>query len=184
MENGSGKHIILIGPPGGGKTLCGEALAKLIGFSFYDTDRLIESQQGCSISTIFKRQGEASFRKMESAVLSRLIALGQHEKLVVAVGAGLPVYNRNLDKLKELGIVVALSAALDVLVKRVKLSQNRPLLFLPDDTVEGELQRRLGELIEQRAPVYAQAGYKIDTSNLEPDEVASKIVRLMNSQRL
>jgi shikimate kinase len=53
--------IILIGPPGAGKTSVGKALAKKLTLKFLDSDKIVEEQSGKSISEIFITDGEPGF---------------------------------------------------------------------------------------------------------------------------
>lgn len=176
------RRVFLIGPPGAGKTACGQTLASKLHCPFFDTDQLIEQSQGKSICHIFAEEGENSFRRLEAKLLDSLERMhSEFQTVVYATGGGLPVYNDNMRRLQELGTVITLEATIAVLVSRVKRAQNRPLLDIADDEqADNLLTKRLSELIAQRAPVYAQAGYKIDTSGLDPEQVADEIVRILS----
>ena len=65
-------NILLIGFMGSGKSTIGRKLAKLLEYSFVDTDSVIEKDQGCSVAEIFKYGGEECFRKMETRLLQKL----------------------------------------------------------------------------------------------------------------
>lgn len=176
--------IFLIGPPGSGKTVCGQALASELNCRFYDTDHLIEEAQHCSVADIFARQGEPAFRKLETELIESLPErFAQENQVVFATGGGLPVFNNNIERLKKLGKVVALSATLPVLVERLKSNTARPLLATTGENVDEQLQQRLSELLAIRSPVYEQAGYKIDTSGLKPEQVAHEIIEMVFGKR-
>lgn len=178
------ERIFLIGPPGAGKTACGQALAQRLDCAFFDTDRIIESAQGCTVSEIFAAQGEAGFRALERELLENMrdVTPGG-DRTVYATGGGLPVYNNNIELLRELGKVVALTADLTVLVERVKATGARPLLATGGADADKELQKRMANLLAERSPVYARAGYKIDTSGLNPEQVANEIVGILYGNR-
>ena len=55
-------NIALIGFMGSGKSTVGRQLAQQLGWRFTDTDSLIERVAGCSIPTLFVRDGELAFR--------------------------------------------------------------------------------------------------------------------------
>lgn len=175
------ERIFLIGPPGAGKTACGKALAKKLSCPFFDTDQLIEAAEKRSVSAIFASEGEAHFRRLERELLEGLDTANEPGKQAVfATGGGLPVYNDNLQRLQKLGKVIALFADLPILVERVKINQDRPLLASgSSEEADKNLHDRLSELLSKRSPLYAQAGYKIDTSRLNPDQVADEIVRML-----
>lgn len=60
------KNIILIGYMGCGKSTVGQCLAKMLDFTFVDTDAFIETQQQRTISDIFAIEGEEKFRQLET----------------------------------------------------------------------------------------------------------------------
>jgi shikimate kinase len=186
------ERIFLIGPPGAGKTACGQALAHKLACPFFDTDQLIEHTEGRTITDIFTTDGESHFRSLERELLEKMLA-GQsvfpdkpisgcppdEERAVFATGGGLPVYNDNITRLLSLGKVVALTADLSVLVERVKNNTARPLLAHANRDADTELLQRISHLLTERTPVYAMAGYKIDTSGLSPEQVADEIISIL-----
>lgn len=178
-------RIFLIGPPGSGKTAVGQALAAALDCDFFDTDRLIEAQVNLTVQQIFAEHGEDGFRKMERDLLESLESLDVKttatDTVVFATGGGLPIYNNNLQRLHALGKVIALNADIPFLVSRLKGDSARPLLQSEEqEDEEQRLLKRLTELMKTRWPVYAQAGYKINTSGLTPSEVATEIVRVLH----
>ncbi|MFN8655912.1 MAG: shikimate kinase [Candidatus Obscuribacterales bacterium] len=180
--------VILIGPPGSGKSTCGALLAQKLGWTFTDIDDLIAETAGMTVAEIFARQGEGSFRKMESQMVDRLLGdKPTKSPYILSTGGGLPIFGNNMDKLLALGVVVYLAARLDILEGRVETGESRPLLAVsspegaetpPSD--KSATYRRLEQLLEERAPVYERARYKIDTSDLSAQEVVNKIALLLS----
>lgn len=83
------KKVVLIGPPGAGKSTIGKALAKELGTEFVDSDSEIERVVGKKkISDIFVEEGEAVFRKTEVEIVSAI--LDKFEG-VIALGGGAPI---------------------------------------------------------------------------------------------
>ena len=82
------KNVILIGMMGCGKTTCGRLLSKTLGIPLVDTDELIQQREGCTISEIFDRKGEAYFRALETAVAQEL---GAGSGRIIATGGGMPL---------------------------------------------------------------------------------------------
>ena len=98
----AGRSLYLVGMMGSGKTSTGRPLAERLGYGFVDADAVIEQAAGCSIPDIFDRDGEASFRSLESQVLS---AISQRHSLVVATGGGVVTQPENWGMLHS-GIVI------------------------------------------------------------------------------
>lgn len=147
-------NIILIGFMGCGKSTFGKWLAHKQQMDFLDTDEFIEKLEGCTINEIFKKQGEAYFRDLETKVLRML--LGKEEEMgkglikstVISVGGGMPVREENQKLLKQIGKVVFLDTSVDELVRRLKGDETRPLL-------QGEdLKGRIENLMDARLDIY------------------------------
>ncbi|HWB04732.1 MAG TPA: shikimate kinase [Verrucomicrobiales bacterium] len=157
-------NVVLIGFMGCGKTTLGARLADMLGLKFVDMDDCIIRRAGCSIPEIFARQGEAGFRKLESAVLEEL---GTASRQVIATGGGVVTVPENLPKLQAAGFVVWLNPPERAIWNRVSRNRNRPLLQTADP------RRTVHDLLEKRRPLYAAAAdLEADTKGLTPDEAA------------
>lgn len=162
-------NIILIGYMGCGKTTMGKCLAKLLGYTFTDTDELIEQQQNRTISGIFATDGEQGFRDMETELLKQLLDK-KSDRLVISTGGGMPMRGENRALLKKLGTVVYLKAAPETIYERVKYDTSRPLL-----QCENPLER-IKEMLTQRADAYeAAAELSFDTDEMSQTELADTI---------
>ena len=53
------KNIILIGMPGSGKSTLGVVLAKKMGYSFIDSDIVIQDTYGCTLEELIDEHGDA-----------------------------------------------------------------------------------------------------------------------------
>ena len=179
------KTVILIGPPGSGKTSAGNALARLLDWSFIDTDRLIEKRCGASIEQIFQGSGEPAFRQLERIELEQLVEQareGRLDRFVIGTGGGLPIAPGNYELLSRIGEVVCLRAPLEVLVERLSASTTRPLLASTGHESERQQQltARLERLLDERDRHYKRAPLTIDTDEQAPEAVAATIVKLLN----
>ncbi len=160
------KNIILTGFMGVGKTLVGKKLANDLGYTFVDTDKLIEDDQLMAITAIFSKHGEPYFRDVEARIIRQVM---EGEQQVVSTGGGAVIRDRNRQAFKKAGLVVCLTARPEVIYSRIQHETHRPLLQTPDP------EARIRELLDSRAGFYAQADVIIDTSEKTIDEVITAI---------
>jgi shikimate kinase len=160
-------NIALIGFMGAGKTSVGRLAAEQLHFDYLDTDEVIQSRTGRTITEIFATDGEPAFRKMESDLVTELAA---RIKTVISTGGGLPVNPQNLIKLKEYALVVCLWASPEKIWERVKNQTHRPLLHDPDP------QKKIRDLLAVREPFYKQADVLLNTELRSVREVAQQVV--------
>ena len=158
--------IVLVGVPGAGKTTVGKLLAKNMGIDFFDSDQVIESRAGKSVSDIFTQDGEPAFRKLEHDVIVELL---DSNNVVLALGGGSLGNDETRAKVKD-ATTVWLVAGLAQAVDRVGMNRNRPLLL-------GNVRGQLADLMAAREPFYKEvAAIAVDTSKLIPSEVVTEIV--------
>jgi shikimate kinase / 3-dehydroquinate synthase len=158
------RPLFLNGFMASGKSALGRRVADLAGLPFEDLDRSIEDATGRSIAELFELAGEAEFRRMERAALER--ALGDASPRVVALGGGTLLEREPRLCALEHAVVVTLEAPLDVLLSRAAASDDRPLL------TGDEGGGRARALLESRAPAYAEAHARIDTSRFDLEATA------------
>ena len=96
--------------PGGDKSTVGRLLARQLDIAFVDSDAEIEKDLGGeSIKDYFARQGEASFRDLESRVIARLLeGAGTDREMILATGGGAVLRESNRERLKANSTVVYL----------------------------------------------------------------------------
>ena len=160
------KNIILTGFMGVGKTSVGTRLARDLGFTFVDTDELIEADQKTSITEIFSSFGEPYFRDVESRIIGQVLA---DEGQVVSTGGGAVIRDENRRTFKERGITICLTARPEAVYERIRHETQRPLLQVPDPLA------KIRELLASREPFYRQADLVIDTSDRPVDAVITEI---------
>ncbi len=157
-------NVILVGPPGAGKTSVGRALAARLGWPFVDVDAAIVAEGGRPIAEIFRSDGEAVFRSLERDQIRRFAARGGQ---VIAPGGGALLDPANRAALERNGVLFCLRATSEVLLRRVAGS-DRPLL-------QGDPVERLATLLRDRAPLYDSIVEQVDTSELTVSGVAERI---------
>ncbi len=154
---------------GAGKSSVGRCLQRRMGLARFDTDEIVSSKFGLSISEIFSTHGERRFREVETQVLVELAA---GETTIIVTGGGIVLREENADLLKQLGTIVWLEADEETLFERASRRGNRPLLQTESP------RRTFLEMLRARAPLYAKvADIRVDTSALTHDEVADVILR-------
>jgi len=164
-------NVVLVGFMGCGKTTLGRMLAKRLRVPFVDTDRLIEMEYG-PISRIFEVHGEAYFRDRESEILERACA---SRGSVIATGGGVVLRDRNVAVMRDSGMVIWLTARVEIIVSRTSRRRGKRPLLDVDDPRERVL-RMLGE----RSSRYRDCCDRIvDTSDRPPASVARHLVRLV-----
>jgi shikimate kinase len=165
-------NIFFVGLMGAGKTTIGKLLAKHLGKVFYDTDHEIEKRTGVKISTIFELEGEAGFRKRETAIIQELSQLSH---IVMATGGGAILAQENRQVLKANGRVIYLRANVNELWHRMRNDKHRPLLQNVD------IRAKLEQLYAERNPLYTETAELIfDTGNQPVANILNQIEKSLN----
>jgi len=160
------EKVILIGPPGCGKSTVGKLLAKELQLNFLDSDSEISKRAGKSISDIFLEDGEVKFREME-----RDVVLGGLDSNVgvMALGGGSILDAEVFSRLEREPKVVYLEVSISNAAPRVGFNTDRPLLV-------GNPRQQWLKLFEARREKYERLGkFRISTNNRKPKEVVSEL---------
>ncbi|KAJ4953523.1 hypothetical protein NE237_030355 [Protea cynaroides] len=179
----NGRCIYLVGMMGSGKTTVGKILSEVLGYSFFDSDKLVEESVGVSsVAQIFKQYSENFFRDNETEVLRDLSSM---HRLVVATGGGAVIRPINWKYMKR-GITVWLDVPLEALATRIAAvgTDSRPLLHGESGDAYSKALLRLSTLFEERGEAYANADARVslphisaklgldDVSDLTPTAIA------------
>ncbi len=117
--------IFIVGMPAAGKSFFGEMLAKKISCEFIDLDAQIEAEHATTIPQLFEKIGETGFRAIERDELRKFT---KKTPIVLATGGGTPCFYENMAFMLENGTVIWLNTPKDIVVQRLLLNENRPLL--------------------------------------------------------
>jgi shikimate kinase len=166
-EGATGPCVVLIGPPGSGKTTVGRALATLLGVDLRDTDQAIEAQQGRSISDLFVDEGEPRFRELERAeVASSLVS----HRGVLSLGGGAVMDPTTASALAG-HTVVFLDVGIADAATRVGFNQSRPLLVVNP-------RAQWIRMMDIRRPTYERlATFTVLTTGRTPQDIAAEIAQ-------
>jgi shikimate kinase len=158
------RSIVLVGMMGAGKSSIGRRLAARLGIPFVDADAEIESAAGMTIPEIFEKYGEPYFRNGEARVIARLLDDGPQ---VLATGGGAVMNQQTRDLIQIKGVSVWLKADTEVLMKRTKRRNDRPLA------------EKIKDLLPQREPVYAQSDIVVQSRDEPHDTIVDEIIDLL-----
>ncbi|MEM9098537.1 MAG: shikimate kinase [Pseudomonadota bacterium] len=162
------KPVVLIGLMGAGKSSVGLRLADMLGVGFQDSDHEIVAAAGREISDIFDEFGESEFRRLERAVIARLL---EEHLGVLATGGGAFMQEETRAAIAERAVSVWLKADLSVLIARTTGRTHRPLLN------QGNPEEILAELVEKRYPVYALSDVHVESFHEQThEEMAGRII--------
>lgn len=164
----AGRHIVLIGMMGAGKSTVGRALARRLNLPFTDADEAIEAAAKRSITDIFAEYGEPEFRRLEREVIARLLAAPQQ---VIATGGGAPMDPETRARMKAHSVSVWLRVKVGTLAARTERRGKRPLL------AEGDVRETLRRLLAEREPVYSQADLIVDGGGAPPERAVDSILK-------
>jgi shikimate kinase len=164
-------RVILVGAPGSGKSTVGPLLADLLGVAYRDTDADVEASAAMTIAELFVEKGEAHFRDLEAEAVRTAVA--EHDG-VLSLGGGAVVRDETRRVLSGQRVAY-LDVDLAEAARRVGLNTARPLLL-------GNVRGQLGQLLDQRRPLYEQvATITVSTVGRTAEEVADLIVKELSA---
>lgn len=164
-------NIVLIGYRGTGKSAVAEILSNTLQMKSIGMDAEIVKRAGISIPEIVQKYGWPRFRDMESELAREI---GLMDNIIVDTGGGIIERPENIEALRRNGLTFWLKASVEMIVKRIETGTERPALTEGKSFIE-----EVREVLEKRLPKYSgAASYDIDTDNMDPDQVAARIIEI------
>ena len=163
------KNLVLTGMMGVGKSTVGKNLAQKLSYNFVDIDRTIESREGSTINLIFKNKSESYFRKLENEIsLEKL----KKKNTVISLGGGAFLNKSIRREIKNTSVSFWLDVDVAELIKRLKKTKKRPLLY------NKNLNVTVNKIYLERKKTYSEADFRIKCNFLGPDKIVDKILKL------
>lgn len=168
-QKSADQAIVLVGASGSGTTTVGRLLAAALGREHLDVDAVIAQRAGKPVADIFIGDGEAAFRAIEESTTIELL----DRPAVLSLGSGAVLSGPVRAALRGRP-VFWLQVSAGTAAERVGLTAARPVGF-------GNVRGRLIQLLNQRAPLYAEvAGSSIATDDRSVEEVVELILERLH----
>uniref|UniRef100_A0A7C5ALQ0 Shikimate kinase n=1 Tax=Desulfobacca acetoxidans TaxID=60893 RepID=A0A7C5ALQ0_9BACT len=172
------RNLVLIGARASGKTVVGQALARLLDRPFVDLDQVLVAEAGRSIAEIVAEEGWPGFRRREKELVARYT---RRPGQVLAPGGGAVLDPDNVALLREYGVVIWLTAAPEVLISRLKQDPEsqafRPSLTGADPAAE------MAQVLAEREPRYRAAAHLVvDTTGMSVSQVVESILEMLQGE--
>ena len=163
----TGRHLILVGLPGVGKSTVGALVAAELGRPFVDLDAVVVRRMGMPVERIFGEFGESRFRELEREAMAEQLHAGPS---VLAPGGGWAAQPGNFEGARAEALFIWLTAAPEAAHRRAEQGVVRPLLA-GDDGPE-----RMAALLAERSSFYARADVTVRNDRDDPAVAAAEIV--------
>ena len=174
QRSGNKRVLALVGLRGAGKTTIGRRAAAKLRKSFVELDKLIEDAAGLTLQNIFEVHGEEYYRSLERSVLDSF--LNKKPSAVLATGGGLVTHPDTYTLLRNKCMTVWLKAEPSDHWNRVLQQDPRPMSGDPN------AMEQLQALLRRREPLYAQADYTVNTSQLGLQRSVAELIRFYKDE--
>jgi shikimate kinase len=166
--------VVLVGPPGAGKSSVGRLLASKLGVPFADTDDLVARGAGKPVGDIFVEDGEQVFRELERGAVARGLDAVGPDGGVLALGSG-AVLDLEVRQMISRRRVVYLEAGFATVARRSGM--DRPRVVIP-----GNPRGQLRAMLEERRPIYVDlASLTVPTDDMAPEEVVADLAQRLSA---
>ena len=169
--------IFLLGYMGCGKSTLGKKLSQQLDLPFFDLDKFIEEQEGCSVADLFSAKGEIYFRKVERKALDHFIE--NDRPFIVALGGGTPCYFNNMESLlSSAHKTLYFKANIPTLSSRLEVGKETRPMISHLKTMD-QLNEFIGKHLFERAPFYQQAEIIVTVDGKSVEEIVQEAVKVL-----
>ncbi|KQC85978.1 shikimate kinase [Butyribacter intestini] len=161
-------NLILIGMPGAGKSTIGIVLAKIIGYTFIDSDIIIQNEKNMLLHELIDKYGLDGFNSIENEINSKI----NTHKSIIATG-GSAVYGKDaMTHLSSIGTVIYLKLPYEEIEERLGDLTKRGVSIKKGQTLKS--------LYNERIVLYEKyADITIECSNKKIGRIAEEIKTLL-----
>lgn len=159
--------ISLIGMAGAGKTSVGKELARTLGFSFIDSDALIEKQHGKSLQNILNDEGYIKLREIENIALKSI----QFNETILSTGGSAVYSDEAMEHIQQNSKVIFLEVPFSQILERVPSFLDRGFAKAPNQSVENAFV--------ERQELYKKYSDSVVSNTKDLNSCVSKILELL-----
>jgi XRE family transcriptional regulator, aerobic/anaerobic benzoate catabolism transcriptional regulator len=171
------ERIAFVGLRGAGKSTIGQLLAGRLKVPFFELDRMVEQQNGMSLTEIFEMFGQETFRRSERAALEA--SLSEHPSFVMATGGGIVAEPATYELLLTSCLTVWVRASPEEHMQRViKQGDFRPM------AKNARAMEDLVSILRSREPLYSKADIVLDTAGKTPEESLDDLLARLSVPQL
>ena len=155
---------------GVGKTTVGKSLSEKLNYSFIDIDDVIVDKFNIHNDNILGFfEDRKKYLDEETIIIEDLI---KQKDMVVATGGGIVLKDKNIQLMRENGIVIYLKMSVETQIERIESLEEKSLKkrFLPTIKDSGK------EFMEGRNILYENNDFTVETDNKSVEEICSSII--------